>query len=125
VSDNELSGKIIGGAIEVHSILGPGLLEFLYEEALAIELGQRGLTVARQVVIPVAYKHERLRNVLRLDILVNGLVIVEVKSVERILPVHEAQLLSYLRLSEKKLGLLINFNSTVLSRSVRRIVNNL
>ena len=125
MSDNELSGKIIGGAIEVHSILGPGLLEFLYEEALAIELGQRGLTVARQVVIPVAYKHERLRNVLRLDILVNGLVIVEVKSVERILPVHEAQLLSYLRLSEKKLGLLINFNSTVLSRSVRRIVNNL
>jgi len=125
VSDNELSGKIIGAAIEVHSILGPGLLEFLYEEALAIELGQRGLTVARQVEIPVAYKQERLRNVLRLDILVNGLVIVEVKSVERILPVHEAQLLSYLRLSEKKLGLLINFNSTVLSRSVRRIVNNL
>jgi GxxExxY protein len=125
VSENELSGKIIGGAIEVHSILGPGLLEFLYEEALAIELGQRGLTVARQVEIPVTYKHERLRNVLRLDLLVNGLVIVEVKSVERILPVHEAQLLSYLRLSEKKLGLLINFNSTVLSRSVRRIVNNL
>ena len=125
MSDNELSGKIIGGAIEVHSILGPGLLEFLYEEALAIELGQRGLTVARQVEIPVTYKHERLRNVLRLDLLVNGLVIVEVKSVERILPVHEAQLLSYLRLSEKKLGLLINFNSTVLSRSVRRIVNNL
>jgi len=125
VSDNELSGKIIGAAIEVHSILGPGLLEFLYEEALAIELGQRGLTVARQVEIPVTYKDERLRNVLRLDILVNGLVIVEVKSVERILPVHEAQLLSYLRLSEKKLGLLINFNSAVLSRSVRRIVNNL
>ena len=125
MSDNELSGKIIGAAIEVHSILGPGLLEFLYEEALAIELGQRGLTVARQVEVPVAYKQERLRNVLRLDILVNGLVIVEVKSVERILPVHEAQLLSYLRLSEKKLGLLINFNSTVLSRSVRRIVNNL
>ena len=125
MSDNELSGKIIGAAIEVHSILGPGLLEFLYEEALAIELGQRGLTVARQVAIPIAYKQERLRNVLRLDILVNGLVIVEVKSVERILPVHEAQLLSYLRLSEKKLGLLINFNSTVLSRSVRRIVNNL
>jgi GxxExxY protein len=125
VSDNELSGKIIGAAIEVHSILGPGLLEFLYEEALAIELGQRGLTVARQVEIPVAYKQERLRNVLRLDILVNGLVIVEVKSVERILPVHEAQLLSYLRLSDKRLGLLINFNSTVLSRSVRRIVNNL
>ena len=125
MSDNELSGKIIGAAIEVHSILGPGLLEFLYEEALAIELEQRGLTVARQVEVPVAYKQERLRNVLRLDILVNGLVIVEVKSVERILPVHEAQLLSYLRLSEKKLGLLINFNSTVLSRSVRRIVNNL
>jgi GxxExxY protein len=125
VSDNELSGKIIGAAIEVHSILGPGLLEFLYEEALVIELGQRGLTVARQLEIPVTYKHERLRNVLRLDMLVNGLVIVEVKSVERILPVHEAQLLSYLRLSEKKLGLLINFNSAVLSRSVRRIVNNL
>lgn len=125
MSVNELSGQIIGAAIEVHRVLGSGLLEFLYEEALAIELGHWGLTVARQVEIPVAYKGERLQNVLRLDLLVNGLVIVEVKSVEQILPVHEAQLLSYLRLSEKKLGLLINFNSTVLSRSVRRIVNKL
>ena len=123
--ENELSGEIIGAAIEVHRILGPGLLESVYEEAFAIELQDRNLLVSRQIEVPLVYKGRRLQNLLRMDLLVADLIVVEVKSVERILPVHEAQLLSYLRLAQKKLGLLINFNSTVLSRSVRRIVNHL
>ena len=123
--ENELSGEIIGAAIEVHRVLGPGLLESVYEEAFAIELQDRNLLVSRQIEIPLVYKGRRLQNLLRMDLLVADLLVVEVKSVERILPVHEAQLLSYLRLAQKKLGLLINFNSTVLSRSVRRIMNHL
>jgi GxxExxY protein len=125
VIENELSGEIIGAAIEVHRVLGPGLLESVYEEAFAIELQDRNLLVSRQIEVPLVYKGRRLQNLLRMDLLVADLIVVEVKSVERILPVHEAQLLSYLRLAQKKLGLLINFNSTVLSRSVRRIVNHL
>ena len=123
--NNELSGEIIGAAIEVHRILGPGLLESLYEEALVLELDLRKIKVSRQVEVPVEYKGYRLANLLRLDLLVNDLIVVEVKSVEHILPVHEAQLLGYLRLTGKRLGLLINFNSSVLSKSVRRIVNQL
>ena len=121
--DNELSGSIIGAAIEVHSILGPGLLESLYEEALVLELQQRKLKVSRQVEVPVEYKGVRLANLLRLDLLVNDSIVVEVKSVEHILSVHEAQLLGYLRLTGKHLGLLINFNTAILSKSVRRIIN--
>ena len=121
--DNELSGEIIGAAIEVHRILGPGLLESLYEEALVLELELRKIKVSRQVEVPVEYKGYRLANLLRLDLLVSDLIVVEVKSVEHILPVHEAQLLGYLRMTGKRLGLLINFNSAVLSKSVRRIVN--
>ena len=121
--DNELSGEIIGAAIEVHRILGPGLLEFLYEEALVLELELRKINVSRQVEVPVEYKGQRLTNILRLDLLVDDLIVVEVKSVEHILPVHEAQLLSYLKLTGKRLGLLINFNSAVLSKSIRRIAN--
>lgn len=123
--DNELSGEIIGAAIEVHRILGPGLLESLYEEALVMELEERKVKVTRQVEVPVEYKGQRLKNLLRLDLLVEDLIVVEVKSVERILPVHEAQLLGYLRTTRKQLGLLFNFNSAVLSKSVRRIINQL
>ena len=122
---SELSGEIIGAAIEVHRILGPGLLESLYEEALVLELDLRKIKVSRQVAVPVEYKDYRLANHLRLDLLVNDLIVVEVKSVERIFTAHEAQLLGYLRLTGKRLGLLINFNSAVLARSVRRIVNKL
>jgi len=123
--DNKLSGEIIGAAIEVHRILGPGLLESLYEEALVMELDERKIRVTRQVEVPVQYKGQLLKNLLRLDLLVGDLIVVEVKSVERILPVHEAQLLGYLRMTRKQLGLLINFNSAVLSKSVRRIINQL
>ena len=120
---NELSGEIIGAAIEVHRVLGPGLLESLYEEALVVELGLRNIKVTRQVEVPVDYKGYRLQNLLRLDLMIGDLIIVEVKSVENILPVHEAQLLGYLRMTHKELGLLINFNSATLSKSVRRIIN--
>ena len=120
---NELSGEIIGAAIEVHRVLGPGLLESVYEEALVLELRLRNIKVARQVQVPVHYKEHRLQNLLRLDLMIGDLIIVEVKSVEKILPVHEAQLLGYLRMTHKQLGLLINFNSATISKSVRRIIN--
>lgn len=125
MDENELSNVIIGAAIEVHKHLGPGLLESIYEDALEIELSKRGLTVARQVGVLGNYKGHTLPTVLRLDLCVNNLVIIEVKSVDRMLPIHQAQLLSYLRLADKKLGLLINFNSTILKHSIRRMVNNL
>ena len=125
MDENALSHDVIGAAIEVHRVLGPGLLEFIYEDALVIELESRGLNIVRQAEVEVSYKGRQLGNKLRLDILVNDTLIVEVKAIERILPVHEAQLLSYLRLSERKLGLLINFNATVLRNSIRRVVNNL
>ena len=120
---NELSGEIIGAAIEVHRVLGPGLLESLYEEALVLELALRNIKVARQLEVPVDYKGHRLQNRLRLDLLIADLIIVEVKSAEKILPVHEAQLLGYLRITHKELGLLINFNSATIGKSVRRIIN--
>jgi GxxExxY protein len=125
VDENALSHEIIGAAIEVHRVLGPGMLEFIYEEALVIELEARGLNVVRQAKVEISYKGRRLENKPRLDMLVDGSVIVEIKSVERVLPVHEAQLLTYLRLAEKKLGLLINFNTVVLRNSIKRVVNNL
>ena len=125
MDENALSHEIIGAAIEVHKVLGPGMLEFIYEEALVIELEARGLNVVRQAEVEVSYKGRRLENKLRLDMLVDGSVIVEIKSVERVLSVHEAQLLTYLRLAEKKLGLLINFNTVVLRNSIKRVVNNL
>ena len=125
MDENALSHEVIGAAIEVHRVLGPGLLEFIYEEALVIELADRGLSVVRQAEVEVSYKNHLLENKLRLDLLVNEILIIEVKSIEHVLPVHEAQLLSYLRLSGKKLGLLINFNAVVLRNSIRRIVNNL
>ena len=123
MDENQLSGEVIGAAIEVHRELGPGLLESIYREALAMELAARGLTVNRELEVPILYKGRMLMSSLRLDMLVNALIVVEVKSVEHIVSVHEAQLLSYLRLSGKRLGLLINFNSPVLTRSIRRVIN--
>jgi GxxExxY protein len=125
VDENELSHAIIGAAIEAHRILGPGLLESVYEAALAHELKERGLAVQQQLELPVIYKGFELLGGYRIDLLVNGLVIVEIKSVEKLMPIHEAQVLTYLKLSGKKLGLLLNFNSTAVGASVRRVVNNL
>jgi GxxExxY protein len=120
--EDPLTFEIIGGAIEVHKALGPGLLESIYEECLAVELTERGLKVQRQVPVPVVYKGRRLDCAYRADMIVNGLVLVELKAVEKILPVHEAQLLSYLKLMNLKVGLLFNFHTPYLRDSIVRRV---
>ena len=118
-----LSYHIIGAAIEVHRLIGPGLLESVYETALCKELRLKGLLVDRQVVVPVSYKGEVLDCHIKLDLLVDRKVIVEVKAVETLIYVHKAQLLTYLRLQRLWLGLLINFNVKVLRDGVRRVLN--
>lgn len=120
---NRLSEKIIGAAIEVHRALGPGLLESVYEEALCHELGLRGLAFARQVQAPLQYKGVNLTTSLRLDLIVEETLVIELKSVEELLPIHDAQVLTCLRLSGNWLGLLINFNVPVLRDGIKRLVN--
>lgn len=122
---NEVTEAIIGAAIEVHRELGPGLLESTYEACLAYELVERGLAVERQKNLPVQYRGMQLDCGYRIDLLVDSLVIVELKTVERLEPLHEAQLLSYLKLSGAPVGLLLNFNVTQLRRGIRRLVNSL
>ncbi len=119
---NELTHQIIGAAIEVHRLLGPGLLESAYEECLAHELGLRNIKYRRQVPVPVVYKGIKLECGYRMDIVVEECVVLELKSIESIAPVHEATVLTYLRLSDKRLGLLINFNVCILKDGVRRFV---
>ena len=125
MDEDSISHQIIGAAIEVHRTLGPGLLESIYEAALEMELGERALKVRRQVELPVSYKGRLLDGGYRIDLIVEESVIIEIKAVERLLPVFESQLLTYLKLADKRLGLLINFNSSVVSNSVRRVVNKL
>ena len=120
---NDLTERIIGSAIKVHSALGPGLLESTYEICLIHELRKGGLNVESQLALPVVYDGVRLDAGYRIDLLVENSVIVELKAVERILPIHEAQLISYLKLSDKKVGLLINFNVKLLRDGIRRLVN--
>lgn len=120
---NDLSKQIISAAIEVHKALGPGLLESAYEECLCHELSLRKIPFERQKDLPVCYKNVRLDCGYRLDILVEKLVIVELKTVEHIQPINEAQLLTYLKLSNLWLGLLINFNVPLLKNGIKRIVN--
>jgi len=122
---NQITEGIIGAAIKVHRDLGPGLLESAYETCLAFELVERGLKVEQQKPLPVVYREVKLDCGYRLDILVEEAVIVEVKAVDRLAPIHKAQLLSYLRLSGCKVGLLINFNVKVLKDGIRRVVNDL
>lgn len=117
-----LSGRVIGMAIEVHRQLGPGLLESAYEECLCYELTHAGLAFARQVSLPIIYKGQRLALEYRMDIVVEPKLVLEIKSVEHPAPVHEAQLLTYLRLSGHRVGLLVNFNTTVLKDGMRRRV---
>lgn len=121
---NTITHKIIGGAIEVHRALGPGLLESAYEACLAFELAERGLKIEQQKPLPVVYKDVQLECGYRLDLLVEDAVIVELKSVSELAPIHKAQVISYLRLSGCNVGLLINFNVEVLKDGVRRLVNN-
>jgi GxxExxY protein len=120
----ELSGltsKIIGAAIEVHKVLGPGLLESIYEAAMCIELEDRGLAYARQVRIPAYYKGRPLGKY-EIDLIVEDLIVVEIKSVSSLTPVFEAQVLTYLRLADKRIGLLINFNSRLVKDGIKRLV---
>jgi len=125
MTENEISYQIIGRAIELHKTVGPGLLESAYENALAFDLNEIGLKVKTQVPMPFIYKEVKQDIGYRLDLLVEEKVIVEIKAVENLLPVHFAQLLTYLKLSDKRLGLLINFNSKTLKNSIHRVVNNL
>ena len=120
---NEITDAIIGSAIEVHQALGPGLLESAYEECLCHELAERGLAFRRQVPLPVVYKGVRLECGYRMDVVVERRVIVELKTVERLMPVHQAQLLTYLKLTRIRLGLLMNFHVSVLHCGIRRLIN--
>ena len=119
---NALTRKIIGAGIEVHRHLGPGLLETSYETCLAYELQQRGLAFERQKALPLMYKEIRLDQGFRIDLLVEDAVVVELKAVDQLLPVHEAQILSYLRFTGCKVGLLMNFNVKLLKDGIRRFV---
>ncbi len=119
---NRITETIIGRAIAVHRALGPGLLESAYEACLAYELNEVGLNVERQKEVPVVYRGVHLDCGYRIDLLVNGLVVVELKSVDQLVPIHEAQLLSYLKLSGCRVGLLLNFNVRLLRDGIKRMV---
>ncbi len=125
LTENEISSLAIGAAIEVHSELGPGLLESVYETCLFYELKKLGLKVDRQKELPILYKNEKLDGHFKLDLLIENKVIIELKSVKELHPVHTAQVMTYLKLSNKKLGLLINFNESLIKRGLKRVVNNL
>ncbi|MBT3203543.1 MAG: GxxExxY protein [Gammaproteobacteria bacterium] len=120
---NKITGVIIDAAMDVHTILGPGLLESAYEACLKFELVSRGINVISQVELPVMYKSNKVDAGYRIDLLVEDQVIIELKAVDRINSIHEAQLLSYLKLSHKKVGLLINFNVMRLKHGIKRIAN--
>ncbi len=123
--ENEIARLIVDAAYQTHTTLGPGLLESVYEVVLAYELEKRGLTVTRQAPVPLIYKEMSFDEGFRADLLVQGKVIVELKSIEKVAPVHKKQLLTYLRLSDKRLGLLINFGEALIKDGITRIVNQL
>jgi GxxExxY protein len=123
-AENSLTGRVIGAAIAVHRALGPGLLEAIYAQCLQIELVKAGVQFESEVLIPVTYDGVCLRAHMRLDLLVEKCLVVELKAVPEILPLHRAQLLSYLKLTGNPLGLLINFNVDYLVRGVRRVINS-
>jgi GxxExxY protein len=125
MTENEISYKIIGAALELHKSSGPGLLESAYEHALAYDLNEMGFVVKQQVPMPFIYKGVKQDVGYRIDIIVNNKVLIEIKSVENLAPVHFSQTLTYLKLSEMKLGLLINFNTKLLKEGIHRIANNL
>jgi GxxExxY protein len=124
MTDAELTHAIIGAAIDVHRVLGPGLLESAYEECLARELTIRNIPFERQKPLPLVYKDVKLECGYRIDLLVDGRVVVELKAVDALAPVHDAIVLTYLRLSGCKIGLLINFDTAVLKDGIRRLVDN-
>jgi GxxExxY protein len=125
MEENDLATRIIGAAIEVHRVLGPGMLESTYQQCLARELDLLSVPYIREFAVSLDYKEMQIEQAYRLDFLVNGLVVVELKSVHTVEPVHKAQLLTYLKWSKKRLGLLLNFNVPVLRNGIHRVVNSL
>jgi GxxExxY protein len=125
MTENNITGIIVDCCVKMHKMIGPGLLESVYEEVLAHELRKKGLMVERQVGIPVIYNGLKMDLDFRADILVDNLVLVELKSVENVLPIHKKQLLTYLKLSGKKVGLLINFNEDLIKNGITRIANGI
>jgi GxxExxY protein len=125
MTENELSKEIVNAAFKIHKTLGPGLLESVYETTLAHELEKRGIKVTRQQALPVVYETIRMEIGFRADLIVGDKVIVEIKSIDALAPVHRKQLLTYLRLTDKRLGLLINFNVELIRDGIMRVVNDL
>ena len=125
MNENEIAREIVDAAFQVHKGLGPGLLESVYETVLCAELEERGLVVIRQQPVPIRYGVLTFDEGFRADLFVNDKVIIELKSVEKVIPVHKKQLLTYLRLADKRLGLLINFGSALLKDGISRVVNGL
>jgi GxxExxY protein len=125
MDENPISKEIVDAAYKIHATLGPGLLESVYEITLAYELRKRGLRVVRQLPVPLIYEEICFEEGYRLDLLVEDKVIVEIKSIDDVLPIHKKQLLTYLRLQDKRLGLLINFNEDLIRDGITRIVNRL
>ncbi|MEX2336045.1 MAG: GxxExxY protein [Fulvivirga sp.] len=125
MKENDIATEILAKAFAIHTALGPGLLESVYERALYFDLVESGLTVQAQLPVPMVYKDINFESGFRLDLLVEDKVIVEIKAIETLAPVHFAQTLTYLKLSDKRLGLLINFNVKWLKNGVHRVVNNL
>jgi GxxExxY protein len=119
---NKISGQVVDAAMDVHTELGPGLLESAYEICLTHELNQRGLKVERQLPVPVLYKGQKLEMGFRIDLLVEKCLIVELKAVDEILPIHEAQILTYLKLTKNRVGLILNFNVTSMKKGIKRII---
>ena len=125
LKENEIAKEVVDAAFQIHSKLGPGLLETVYEVVLAHELRKRGLEVQRQIPVPITYEGLTFEEGFRADLVVNGVVVVELKSIETVAKVHKKQLLTYLRLMDCKLGLLINFGDTLIKNGISRVVNGL
>ena len=123
--ENELAKIVVDSALKVHKALGPGLLESVYQSVLAYELRQNGLTVEAEVSIPVVYGQVQIETAFRADFIVENCLLIELKSIEQVNPIHKKQVLTYLRLSEIKLGLLINFNEELIKNGIHRVVNGL
>jgi GxxExxY protein len=123
ISENDISGRVIGCAIEVHKALGPGLLESAYRQCLYYELKKEGFSVEMEKPMPITYKEIKLDHGYRIDLLIEGKVVVEIKTIEDFTDVHTAQVLTYLRLGNYKLGLLINFHTSLLKNGIKRIIN--
>lgn len=117
---DELGRQIVDSCFQVHKNLGPGLLENIYEEALACELSDRNIPFETQKIVPIQYKHHHLKAIYKLDLIIDGKIVVELKCVERILPIHEAQILTYMKLTQTRLGFLINFNTPVIKDGIKR-----